>query len=223
MLDDQQLGGVLAVTSQSACSRWVWSASAVTTVAARSRRPAAAGTGRSVGGVATRFGRGPPGWCGPSPRAGGPVMVGGRCRAGSCRRPRPPAAAGQMTIVDGRWRVAGGQPSAGGAVRRVGVDAGKHAAHGRLPWLPARRRTTVAGTPARPVRTGTHPRSIRRSRPGTWRWLAPRRLRRPRTPTSVCRRPRCCLGRSRWAREPSRLRHWSPVSAAAAAAGRPRG
>jgi hypothetical protein len=29
--DDEQVGGVLWVTSQSACSRWVWIASAVTT------------------------------------------------------------------------------------------------------------------------------------------------------------------------------------------------
>jgi hypothetical protein len=46
-LHDQQVGGVLWVTSQSACSRWVWSASTVTTAAARSRR-SSSGRNRAI-------------------------------------------------------------------------------------------------------------------------------------------------------------------------------
>jgi hypothetical protein len=57
---------------------------------------------------------------------------------------------------------------------------------------PGSRQAPVNGsrrTPARPVRTGSRQRSTRRSRPGTWRWLAPRPLPRPEL------RPACADGR----------------------------
>jgi hypothetical protein len=63
---------------------------------------------------------------------------GGRCRAGSCRRPRPPGVAGGRPAAAG-WSVGwllGGQPGADGTVESVGVDAGQHAAHGGLTRWP---------------------------------------------------------------------------------------
>ena len=89
------------------------------------------------------------GWCGPSRRAGGPAGGhGGRCRAGSCRRLRPPAAAGRVPVAaEVPQRMAAGRP----AKRRwrgrgVGVDAGQHTAHGRLVgWLPGAGQRVAAG------------------------------------------------------------------------------
>jgi len=135
-------------------SAWVWSASAATTVAARSRRQAAAGSqglrrGRRLPGAAPA----PHGWCGPSRRAGGPGGRLGRVgrRAGSCHRPRPPAGA----EVGWEWPrlVLVGQPSADGQVQRVGVDAGQHAAHGRLGGWPEGAGQWVAACPSA-ARTG---------------------------------------------------------------------
>jgi hypothetical protein len=61
------------------------------------------------------------------------------------RRGTMVAAAAEGLTVDGdrlprwvgwwRWLLAG-QPGADGAVQRVGVDAGQHAAHGGLAWWP---------------------------------------------------------------------------------------
>ena len=81
------------------------------------------------------------------------------------------AAAAQGLAVDGdrpmwraarrsraRWWVLVGQPRADGAVQRVGVDAGKDAAHGRLRWWPPRTGQRVA---AHSERGQDRPRGIR--------------------------------------------------------------
>jgi hypothetical protein len=66
------------------------------------------------------------------------------------------AAAAEGLAVDGdrlprrvgwwRWLLAG-QPGADGAVQRVGVDAGQHAAHGSLAWWPEGVGPRVAADP----------------------------------------------------------------------------
>ena len=72
-------------------------------------------------------------------------------------RDRPPRRAARRSRPL-RW-VLVDQPGADGAVQRVGVDAGQHAAHGRLPGRPegAGQRVT-----ARPERGQDRPRRIRR-------------------------------------------------------------
>ena len=116
-LNIRTLRASLTLTSQSACSRCAWSASAVTTVSVRSN-PFSSGRNRAISLVVApprRPGRGPHQWCDPSRRAGEPAgWGGGRCRAGSYRRPRPPpprrlgeGAAGRPAtreITDGRLR-----------------------------------------------------------------------------------------------------------------------
>jgi hypothetical protein len=55
-------------------------------------------------------------------------------------------------VVVAGWREgagAGGQPSADGPVQRVGVDAGQHAAHGRLGGWPEGAGQRVAAGPER--------------------------------------------------------------------------
>jgi hypothetical protein len=76
------------------------------------------------------------GWCGPSRRPGAPAWLGaGCCRAGSYRRPRPPAGPAGLAVAAG-WLVgmAAGRPARrDGAVQRVGADTGQHPAHGGIP------------------------------------------------------------------------------------------
>jgi hypothetical protein len=117
-LNIRTLRACMTLTSQSACSGCVWSASAVITVSARSNPFSSGRNGRSRWwwSIAPGWvGRGPHQWCDPSRRVGGPAgWGGGRCRAGSCRRPRPPpphrlgeGATGRPAtreITDGRLR-----------------------------------------------------------------------------------------------------------------------
>jgi hypothetical protein len=146
-------------------------------------------------GVHVGLGQDANGWCGPSLLAGAPARFrGGRCRGGSCRRPRPPAATpvavavGWSVAVAVGWSVAVavGWSVAVAVGWSVAVAAGRPAS-GRWPG-PARRgrrgpardarwlrlvadRPGAAGhggPPARPGPAGARQLPTRRSRPGTW-------------------------------------------------------
>jgi hypothetical protein len=63
-----------------------------------------------------------------------PAVVAAPAQGLAVDRDRPPWRAARRSRA--RWWVLGGQPCADGAVQRVRVDAGQHAAHGRLGWWP---------------------------------------------------------------------------------------
>jgi hypothetical protein len=99
-----------------------------------------------------------------------------------------------------RWWWLGGQPGAGGAVEGVGVDAGQHAAHGRLAGWPPGAGQQVTAHPER----GQHlaGRIVGHS-PIAARDLAPASTAAAATASTApsgCRRPRRWRGSTIWAR-----------------------
>jgi len=176
-----------------------------------------------VGPSRFRLGRGPQRWCGPSRRANGLVTWGGgRCRAGSCRRPRPPAGPPGLAVAAG-WLVE--------------VVAGCPASHrwrgrGRRGSTRASTRRTVASDGGRQTRrSGSWHTRARQDRPGRvggpltiaagiWRPPVPRR-----PAPSPAHAVGHAGGRGRRSRRGSRADYgtgWAPAQQAESAAGQPR-
>jgi hypothetical protein len=139
---------------------------------------------------------------------------------------RPPAVTGQLTMVAGRW---GGMAAGGPAIGRwpgPRASGSTRPSTRRTAASVGGRKAPVGGSRRVPSAASTWPAASWAHSPITPNDLAPASTAQAATAStapSACRRPRRCLGSGIWARSASRLRHWSPASAAVWPRGRRRG
>jgi hypothetical protein len=192
------------VTSQSACSRWVWSASAVTTVPLRSRR-SSSGRNRAISLVV--------GSTSVCPRIARVVwsIIASRCTGAAPRWPLPRRVLPSMATARRGERAGGGGFAGGGGGRaasqtpmaRSSASASMRASTRRTVASPGGRQRPVRGSRRTPSAASTWQGASLAHSPIAARELAPATTAATATAStapSVCRRPRRCRGSGIWAR-----------------------